>query len=386
MNNCKRLALIIISLLFISSCSSLSGLKFWGNEEETEQPTELISINQTVEIQTEWNKKLGIGKNYGRIVPAFSGDQVVYISANGELSLLDKETGNEIWKKETGEMVSGAIAVGFKRIFFGSLDGEIICLDLDDGTEIWRSQTTSEILSTPVTNGSVVVIQSADGKVTGFNFKDGKQMWVHQSAVPKLTLRGTATPILGKGFIFTGFANGKVAMIYPDSGAIRLEMPVTINEGKSELERVVDVDGKSVLSNNVLISASYQGNITAINLLEGKIDWQEKVSTTHDLVAVRSRVMAIDAKDSIKAFGVSTGAILWQQEGLRLREMSSPAIVGTYYAVGDFEGYVHILDSKDGSFLARKKISNKPILAIVSEGKNILVLDNAGKLTYLTIG
>jgi len=162
-------------------------------------------------------------------------------------------------------------------------------------------------------------------------------LWIHQSSIPKLTLRGTATPILEKGFIFTGFANGKVAMIYPDSGAIRLEIPVTMNEGKSELERVVDIDGKSIVADNLLVSASYQGNITAINLLEGKIAWQEEVSTIHDLSSVRSTVIAIDEKDVLKGFGLSSGAILWQQEGLKLRGLSSPVSIGSNFIVGDFK-------------------------------------------------
>ena len=241
-------------------------------------------------------------------------------------------------------------------------------------------------MSPPVTNGSVVAAQTSDGKITGFNIKNGDQEWVHQNTIPKLTLRGTATPILAKGFIFTGFANGKVSMIYPDSGAIRLEIPVTINEGKSELERVVDIDGKSVVSNDILVSASYQGNITAIDLQQGQIAWQEKISSIHDLVSVRSRIIAIDEKDSIKGFGLSSGAILWQQDGLKLRNISSPAALGNNFAVGDFEGYVHILNSKNGSFVGRKKVSNRPILEVVSKGVYLIVLDDSGRLFYLSSG
>ena len=132
----------------------------------------------------------------------------------------------------------------------------------------------------------------------------GKQKWFHQATIPKLTLRGTASPIIEIGYIFTGFANGKIAMIYPDSGAIRFEIPITINEGKSELERIVDIDGKSVVSNNILVSASYQGNISAIDLRKGRPAWQEKVSTTKDLAVARSRIAVVGEKDSIIGFGL----------------------------------------------------------------------------------
>ena len=105
-------------------------------------------------------------------------------------------------------------------------------------------------------------------------------------------------------------------MIYPDSGSIRLEIPVTINEGSSELERIVDIEGKSVVTNNVLVSASYQGNITAIDLQQGRPFWQEKISTTKDLIETRSRIIAVDDKDVVVGFGLNSGVILWQQLSL----------------------------------------------------------------------
>ena len=380
-----RILFIFTLSLSLGACSTMSSLKFWGDEEDEEEgPAELISITESVNLDSEWNKKFGTDNNFGRLVPAFSNDTIVHVSSNGYLAAIDSNSGSDLWTKQTEDLVSGAVTIGFKKIFYGTLDGDLIALDFKDGTEIWRSKVTSEILSPPVTNGSVVAAQTSDGKITGFNIKNGDQEWVHQNTIPKLTLRGTATPILAKGFIFTGFANGKVSMIYPDSGAIRLEIPVTINEGKSELERVVDIDGKSVVSNDILVSASYQGNITAIDLQQGQIAWQEKISSIHDLVSVRSRIIAIDEKDSIKGFGLSSGAILWQQDGLKLRSISSPAALGSNFAVGDFEGYVHILNSKNGSFVGRKKVSNRPILEVVSKGAYLIVSDDSGRLFYLS--
>ena len=121
----------------------------------------------------------------------------------------------------------------------------------------------------------------------------------------------TYRAFLDEGFIFTGFANGKIAMIYPDSGAVRLELPVTLNEGKSELERIVDVDGRPIIVNGILVSASYQGNILALNLRDGKGIWQQELSTYKDLTANGNRIVAVDSEDIVRAFGTATGALIW---------------------------------------------------------------------------
>ena len=252
-------------------------------------------------------------------------------------------------------------------------------------SSVLQAQATSEILSSPVTNGRVVVAQGADGSLAAFDLDTGEQNWIHQVSVPNLSLRGTSTPILRQGFIFTGFANGTVAMIYPESGSARLEFPITINEAASELERIVDIDGKAVVANDLFVAASYQGHITAIDLQQGRPIWQEKISTTKDLVEARSRVVAIDDKDIMKAFGLSSGVILWQQEGLKLRGLTSPVNIRGNIAVGDFEGYIHILNAGDGSFLGRSQISKNPILEIVSEGDKLAVIDEKGRLFFLSL-
>ena len=386
MHKTLKLFTIFLSLIILSGCSSLSGLKFWGDdEEEIELPAVLEEITQKISINNLWDAKVGKEKIQGRISPSISGERIFYINAEGELFAFEKSNGRKLWEKETDDQASGGIETAFRKIIYGTLDGEVVVLNQENGEETWRAQATSEILSSPITNGSVVVAQGADGSVTGFDFDDGEQSWIHQVTVPNLSLRGTSTPILEQGFIFTGFANGTVAMIYPDSGAVRLELPITINEAASELERIVDIDGKVVGASDVLVSASYQGHITAIDLQQGRPIWQEKASTTKDLVEVRSRVVAIDDKDILKAFGLSSGVVLWQQEGLKLRGLTSPVSVRGNIAVGDFEGYIHIINGGDGSFLGRVRASKNPIVEIVSEGDKLAITDNKGRLFFLSL-
>ena len=207
----------------------------------------------------------------------------------------------------------------------------------------WRLDSTTDNFGEPISSPDWTVIYyfrtntAFEGAtVTGTAYLDGFQFslasnvteafnvgdWFYQAVLPSLTLRGTSWPLLEEGFIFTGFANGKVAMIYPDSGAVRLELPITLNEGKSELERIVDVDGRSLIANDLLIAASYQGNIIAINLRDGRPAWQEEVSTVKDLTSNGNRVVVVDSKSILKAFGLATGALIWDQEDLQLRAVS----------------------------------------------------------------
>lgn len=376
---------IALSIFVLSSCSSLSSLKFWGDDEEEEGPEELYSIQDNRTLEREWSVSNNNELTYGRLIPVIYEGKVFYINSAGYLSSVDFDSGEILWSKNTQDVVSSGLDVNFKTISYGTLDGSIVALDFQDGSELWRSAISSESLSPPANSGSHVIIQTVDGRIAGYDLKSGKQEWFHQTVLPTLTLRGTSRPIIDQGFIFTGFASGKIAMIYPDSGAIRLELPITLNEGKSELERIIDIDGRPIIVNDLLIAASYQGNITAINLRDGRPAWQEELSSFKDLTSNGNRVVAVDEKSILKAFGTATGAIIWDQKDLKLRKLTSPASISNLIAVGDYDGYVHLLNAQSGNFEGREKVSRNPITEIISNGNSLLVVDAAGRVQKFSV-
>ena len=376
---------IALSIFVLSSCSSLSSLKFWGDDEEEEGPEELYSIQDNRTLEREWSVSNNNELTYGRLIPVIYEGKVFYINSAGYLSSVDLDSGEILWSKNTQDIVSSGLDVNFKTISYGTLDGSIVALDFQDGSELWRSAISSESLSPPANSGSHVIIQTVDGRIAGYDLKSGKQEWFHQTVLPTLTLRGTSRPIIDQGFIFTGFASGKIAMIYPDSGAIRLELPITLNEGKSELERIIDIDGRSIIVNDLLIAASYQGNITAINLRDGRPAWQEELSSFKDLTSNGNRVVAVDEKSVVKAFGTATGAIIWDQKDLKLRKLTSPASISNLIAVGDYDGYVHLLNAQSGNFEGREKVSRNPITEIISNGNFLLIVDAAGRVQKFSV-
>ena len=377
--------ILLASIFFLSSCSTLSSLKFWGDDEEEEGPSELYSVDDNRTLDREWSVSNGNDSLYGRLIPVVYDGKVFFINSLGNISSVDLDTGKLVWSKDTQDIVSSGLDVNFKTISYGTLDGYLVAIDYENGNEIWRSPTSSESLSPPVNSGSHIIVQTIDGRVAGYELKTGKRDWFHQTVLPSLTLRGTSRPFIDQGFIFTGFASGKIAMIYPDSGAIRLELPVTLNEGKSELERIVDIDGRSIIVNNLLVAASYQGNLTAINLRDGRPAWQEEISSVKDLTSNGNRIIAVDSKGLVKAFGTATGARIWEQEDLKLRKLTAPASISNLVAIGDFEGYIHLLNAQSGNFEGREKVSRNAITEIVSQGNYLLVADESGRVQKFTI-
>jgi outer membrane protein assembly factor BamB len=232
----------------------------------------------------------------------------------------------------------------------------------------------------------MVVVQSYDGKLRGLDAADGSELWVHDSKLPILTVRGTSTPMIDGRTVFAGFASGKVAAFEIKTGSMRWETRVAIAQGRSEIDRIIDVDGDMLITNNVLYAVSYQGKLVAVDVPSGRKMWQQDASSSVGIDQGFGNIYVSEDTGSVVAFYRSGQGVRWEQPRLENRHLSAPKTVKGYVAVADFEGYVHFLSQVDGRFVGREKIDGKGVRAtMLVEGDRLYVFGNSGKLVALRV-
>jgi outer membrane protein assembly factor BamB len=382
-----RWFLVPLLAVNLAACSTVSGW-FGSDDEDPRQPAELEKIQQTVKIRRLWSAGVGDGQGEGfyRIQPAIQGDRIFAASADGIVRAFERSKGKSIWKADLETPLSGGVGVDDNSVFVGSSDGFVIRLDAGSGEQLWQSRLSGEILAAPQGNGSVVVVQTYDGKLQGLDYATGEKLWTYDSNVPVLTIRGTNTPILRDNIVFTGFANGRVVAFDAQTGAVRWEVRVAISQGRSEIERIVDVDGTMVLVGNELYAASYQGRVVAIDVVNGRKIWQRDVSSFSGVSQGFGNIYVADEDGSLTAYLKNGQGIRWTQGALGYRQLSRPTPVSSYVAVADFEGIVHIISQVDGEFAGRVKADSDGVRAdMLSDGNVLYVFGNSGKLVAYEI-
>jgi outer membrane protein assembly factor BamB len=65
----------------------------------------------------------------------------------------------------------------------------------------------------------------------------------------------------------------------------------------------------------------------------------------------------------VHALDRSTGRSIWKQDRLAYRQLSQPLPLGAAVALGDLEGYVHLLARETGAFVARAGTDGSPVRA-----------------------
>jgi outer membrane protein assembly factor BamB len=373
-------ALLALSL---SGCSTISGWFDFDDEDDPKQPAELLDIDETVKIKKLWSHGVGNGQGDGfyKIQPAISGDTIYIAAADGDVEAFERRSGDRIWDVELDLPLSGGVGVYGDALLLGSSDGFVIKVDANSGEVQWTTRLNGEVMSSPQSNGSMVLAHTLDGKLQGLDFATGEVVWTYDSNVPVLTLRGSSTPVVNGNVAYVGFANGRVQAFDIATGGILWDVRVAIPQGRSEIERVVDIDGTMSLLGGELYVASYQGRIVAINVSDGRKLWQNNVSSFSGVSQGFGNVYVADEDGTVSAYQRSGQGVRWQQAALAYRGLSRPTPVSSYLAVGDKEGYVHFLSQVDGEFVGRVKADGDGVRADMLGEDNILyVYGNSGDL------
>jgi outer membrane protein assembly factor BamB len=379
-----RAIIVLCAALALSACSSI-----WETDKEKQRkPAELPDLTNKIQIHTLWEKSIGeVTEDPGtNLRLAFSGTTLFSADADGVVIAHNGLTGREIWERETDLPLSAGPGVGDGLVVLGTRDGELLALNEKDGSERWRVRLTSEVLASPNADRGVVVAYTTDGRLHGLSGVDGRTIWVYDRPTPILTLHGSSSPVVDEGRVICGFANGKLAAINIITGEPLWEVSVSLPTGRSDLERIVDIDGDPVVKAGVVFAATYQGDVAAIAADSGGVFWRKQLSSYAGLDVNWRQVYVSDDEDRVWAIDPRSGSPVWKNNSLANRRITGPAVFGDYLLVGDLEGYVHWLSQEDGQVLARVEVGDEPITARpLVRGKVAFVLGRDGDLAALTL-
>jgi outer membrane protein assembly factor BamB len=371
------LPVVFAALLVVAGCSK---------DKDVEPPAKLVVFPTKLPVKELWGDKVGGGKKQVKLRlglgPAYDDGLVFAASDKGELAAVNLETGRQVWFKKFKKMqLSAGPGAGSGMVIVGSTKGWVIALEAASGKERWRVRINSELLSAPAISERIVVMRSVDGRLHGFDAGSGKELWSVEQQVPRLSLRGTAIPVIAKEIAVSGFDNGKVMAVSLTTGDTVWDTALATPHGRTELDRLVDVDSAvSVIGDNVF-ATGFQGRTAMIALDSGQIWWAHDMSSYRGLAADEENLYVTESDGSVVALRQRDGSEIWRNDKLKRRGLSTPAVTSTAIAVADYQGYLHWLDKQTGELVARERIakfrvSNPPIAV----KDTVVVLTDSGKL------
>ncbi|HLG53662.1 MAG TPA: outer membrane protein assembly factor BamB [Steroidobacteraceae bacterium] len=370
----KRIIWLLALALVSAGCSK---------EKDVDPPAELVDFAAQLDPARVWSAKTGGGDEVLRLGlrPLVADDRVYVAGHGGDVQALEPGTGRSLWRVKTDLDLSGGPASGEGIVVAGTAAGDVIALDAATGAERWRVAVGGEVLAAPAIGGGLVVVRTVDGRLRGLRAADGVEAWSYEEPVPRLTLRGNGGPVIDGDMVLAGLDNGKVVALALASGDLLWTATIAPSRGRTEIERLADIDSPIRVIGEDVYVVGYQGRVAMLARESGQIWWGREMSSHRGLAADAENLYVTTADSAVVALRRRDGTELWRHDRLLRRSLTAPALQEQVLVVGDFEGYLHWLDAATGELLGRAKsgagrISNAPVPA----GDLLLLQTDSGEV------
>ena len=267
----------------------------------------------------------------------------------------------KLWQKEVSKAgLSSGVEAADGHVIVGNAKGQLFALDQATGEQKWTAQLTGALLAPSLIQAGRVISVSNDGTVFAHDLATGQQVWTYNLPNVQLSLRGNAAPVpVDARTVLISSANAYVYALDVLTGVPRMQRRVAVSDGRSDIQRLNDVDGDPVVAGQYLITTSYQGQVTMTHLASQQVVWSEDSSSTQRPEVVGNGVFVAQTDGKLVAYEISTGQKLWENDSLLNRQLSNPVMLGQDLIVGDLDGVLHMLNPATGELIGRAKTSGE---------------------------
>lgn len=345
----------------LSACAGMSNPLVGIQELWEKDPTrvaELRPVVNRIALTPLWD--YSVGSEYSdpdsHVAPWIDRDHVLLAANDGEVVALNTSTGARIWEASVPGTVLAGVAADERRAYVGTWEQEVFALDRETGAQLWKQTMPSEVLNLKALPDDRLAVRTNDDRLSVLNAEDGAQLWSHVHSSPSLTLRGAGEPEAQDDRVLVGFDDGRLIAFDAQSGLQHWEVRLAIPTGRTELERIVDVDGPVRLAGGVAYAAALSNQVGAVETVEGNLLWSKEVEAMHAPAVDDVAVYVTDIHGTLWSLDRKNGGVYWEQAELAYRNLSAPASTGLHVITVDFEGYLHWFRITDGEIMARHKV------------------------------
>lgn len=360
-----------------------------GDKDNSEPPSPLTDIENPLTLDRNWKRNTRASANNAsyRLRPLLLGDLIYSVDTVGTVVCVDAASGRRLWEFDTGMAAITGPGGDEENLLLSSKDGEIASYRvIEDGLEQrWKIKINSEIRATPVYDNGQIFVRSVDGRLRSLAAADGAQQWQVSRRVPALSLTGNSQPLVDARSVYSGFDDGRLIAFDRSNGQIRWETPISQPSGRTEVERLVDLDGNFILRDGVIYVASFQGRLAAVQAVSGDLLWSRQFSSFQAIEIDEDALYLSDEGSDIWSIDRRTGSAFWKQDVLHARKITAPLRIGDKIVVADLDGYLHWLEKRDGNLVGRIQVSDaRNYVQPLIWKQSVLTFDKYGLITSVS--
>ncbi|MBV7544065.1 outer membrane protein assembly factor BamB [Acidovorax sp. sic0104] len=356
--------------------AALGGCSLWNSGSSKPAPADLGANVAVLGVRQAWTARIGNVGGLPLDVHA-NGNVITLASADGVVAAVDARTGGDVWRATLAEPLSAGVGSDGRSAAVVSRANALIVLD--SGRERWRQSLGAQVFTPPLVAGGRVFVLSADRSVSAYDGATGRKLWTQQRQGEALVLRQAGVLLAVGDTLVVGFS-GRMVGLNPDNGSVRWEAPVGSSRGTNDVERLVELVGRTSRVADSVCARAFQAAVGCVNTARGATVWTQAASGAEGVHGDGEAVFGSESNGSVVAWRRSDGSRLWTTDRLKHRRLTAPLLLGRSVVVGDDSGLVHLLSRADGSPLNRVPTDGSGIAAapVVAADTLVVVTRNGG--------
>ena len=329
--------------------ATLAGCSLWSGGSSKPVPADLGANVAVLGVRQAWTARIG---NVGGLPldVHVTGNVVTLASADGTVAALDARTGGDVWRVALTEPLSAGVGSDGKSAAVVTRANALVLLDA--GREQWRQPLAAQVYTPPLVAGGRVFVLSADRSVAAFDGATGRKLWSQPRPGEPLILRQAGVMLAVGDTLVVGFS-GRLVGLNPDNGSVRWEAPVGSSRGTNDVERLVELVGRTSRVGDSVCARAFQAAVGCVNTVRGTTVWTQPASGAEGVHGDGDAVFGTEGNGTVTAWRRSDGSRLWTTDRLKYRKLTAPLLLGRSVVVGDNTGLVHLLSRADGAPLNR---------------------------------
>ena len=395
----RRILFLALVVSLAPGCTTVKGWFGGKNAAKVAPPAELTSIASPIAVQHLWSYGLGDGEGrlWLRQHATLDGDRIYASNRDGEVVALDATTGKQLWTASAVSIERTGSKIKFwqRKATEGGLSGSpgvgngiVVVVDAMAKWSRWMQPrvqhagrgVSSEVLSAPRIVANSVIVRSNDGRVFGLDPSDGARKGC-SIAVSDDQRPWQFLPRRRQMAHLYRVRRGSIVALR-DKMAWVWEQSVAEPDGRTELDRMADIDGDIVIDGDQLYAAKLPDKVVALSAINGQPLWTHDVGSYSGVAVSGDKVLLTDKTGNIWALDRATGNSVWKQDKLLNRTLTAPVVQGSNGVVGDFDGYLHWFRLDTGEIVGRERIERAAVRGApqMSAAGVMYVMSNEGTL------
>ncbi len=353
----KPIALMGVCLL-VAACSGPSRPK----------PENIPAVQVLQDIRLKWTVDVG-AIDYPMVLNVQS-NRVAFANAKGQVSLLDAQTGKDLWRVALNTAVSAGVGTDGQQVALVTRDNQLVALK--DGQVMWRQSLPAQSFTAPLVAGARVFVLTADRVVMAFDGASGRPLWTQQRAGEPLVLKQAGVLMAFKNTLLVGLS-GRLVALNPDTGVVRWENAVATPRGVNDMERLVDMVAPASRAGDVVCVRAFQSQVGCVNAEKGQLMWNRPAPGERGISGNDTLMVSNLSNGVVQAWSRANGDRLWETERLKYRVLSAPLVTPRGILVADNGGFLYLLSLADGALLNRVKLAGDELAAAPLAADNLVV-------------